>query len=51
MHAPDPDADPITPALLLRAYAAGMFPMAEDAEDEHCTGSTRASAAFSRSTG
>lgn len=27
--------EPITPRLLLRAYAAGLFPMAEDAEDEH----------------
>jgi leucyl/phenylalanyl-tRNA--protein transferase len=27
-------SDAITPDLLLRAYAAGMFPMAEDARDE-----------------
>ncbi len=35
MHAPDNANDPITPRVLLRAYAAGLFPMAEDAEDEH----------------
>ena len=35
MHSPTPKAEPITPRILLRAYAAGLFPMAEDAEDEH----------------
>ena len=35
MHAPDSANDPITPRILLRAYAAGLFPMAEDAEDDH----------------
>ncbi len=35
MHAPEPGADPITPRVLLRAYAAGLFPMAEDADDAH----------------
>lgn len=35
MHAPDPGADPVTPRVLLRAYAAGLFPMAEDADDAH----------------
>jgi leucyl/phenylalanyl-tRNA--protein transferase len=35
MHAPTPTPDPITPRILLRAYAAGLFPMAEDAEDSH----------------
>jgi leucyl/phenylalanyl-tRNA--protein transferase len=35
MHAPENSNDPITPSVLLRAYAAGLFPMAEDAEDEH----------------
>jgi leucyl/phenylalanyl-tRNA--protein transferase len=28
------DAPPITPALLMRAYASGVFPMAESADDE-----------------
>jgi leucyl/phenylalanyl-tRNA---protein transferase len=27
--------DPVTPDILLRAYCSGLFPMAEDAEDEH----------------
>jgi leucyl/phenylalanyl-tRNA--protein transferase len=35
MHAPPEKPDPITPRILLRAYAAGLFPMAEDADDEH----------------
>ena len=35
MHAPTENHDPITPRILLRAYAAGLFPMAEDAEDTH----------------
>ena len=35
MHAPTPKSDPITPRILLRAYAAGLFPMAEDAQDDH----------------
>jgi leucyl/phenylalanyl-tRNA--protein transferase len=34
MHAPDSDHDfPITPEILLGAYAAGIFPMAESAGD------------------
>jgi leucyl/phenylalanyl-tRNA--protein transferase len=34
MHAPDADPDfPVTPEIVLRAYAAGIFPMAESAED------------------
>ena len=32
MRATPPKPDPITPNLLLRAYAAGLFPMADDAE-------------------
>ncbi len=28
-------SDPVTPQILMRAYAAGLFPMAEDAGDEH----------------
>jgi leucyl/phenylalanyl-tRNA--protein transferase len=32
-HPPKPE--PITPRILLRAYAAGLFPMAEDAEAEY----------------
>ncbi len=35
MHSPSNKSDPITPEILLRAYAAGLFPMAEDADDEH----------------
>lgn len=35
MHAPPKKPEPITPDILLRAYAAGLFPMAENAEDEH----------------
>ncbi len=35
MHSPPPKPDPVTASILLRAYAAGLFPMAEDAEDEH----------------
>ena len=34
MSRPDPFAVEITPELILRAYRAGIFPMAEDAEDE-----------------
>ncbi|HUO55077.1 MAG TPA: leucyl/phenylalanyl-tRNA--protein transferase [Rhodoblastus sp.] len=30
-----PRPEPITPQILLRAYAAGLFPMAEDADDEY----------------
>lgn len=29
------NSDPVTPQILMRAYAAGLFPMAEDAGDEH----------------
>jgi leucyl/phenylalanyl-tRNA--protein transferase len=35
MSAPPPKPPPITPQILLRAYAAGLFPMAEDAEAEY----------------
>ncbi len=35
MHSSPPKADPVNARILLRAYAAGLFPMAEDAEDEH----------------
>ncbi|NGP17698.1 leucyl/phenylalanyl-tRNA--protein transferase [Devosia aurantiaca] len=34
MSRPDPFAVEITPELILRAYRAGIFPMAEDAADE-----------------
>ena len=34
MRQPPPKPEPITPRILLRAYAAGLFPMAEDAEDD-----------------
>jgi leucyl/phenylalanyl-tRNA--protein transferase len=34
MRPRQPKAEPITPDILLRAYAAGLFPMAEDAGDE-----------------
>ena len=34
MSRPDPFAVEITPELILRAYRAGIFPMAEDAGDE-----------------
>jgi leucyl/phenylalanyl-tRNA---protein transferase len=34
MPRPDPFAVDITPELILRAYRAGIFPMAEDAADE-----------------
>ncbi len=34
MNRPDPFAIEITPDLILRAYRAGIFPMAERAEDE-----------------
>jgi leucyl/phenylalanyl-tRNA--protein transferase len=33
MHAPDPFSIALTPDLLLRAYARGVFPMAESAQD------------------
>jgi leucyl/phenylalanyl-tRNA--protein transferase len=35
MPSPSPEADPVTARILLRAYAAGLFPMAEDAEDRN----------------
>ncbi|MGO8739468.1 leucyl/phenylalanyl-tRNA--protein transferase [Rhodoblastus sp.] len=35
MRPPPPKPEPITPRILLRAYAAGLFPMAEDAEAEY----------------
>ena len=35
MSPPPPKPEPITPRILLRAYAAGLFPMAEDAEAEY----------------
>ncbi|WP_374547882.1 leucyl/phenylalanyl-tRNA--protein transferase [Rhodoblastus sp.] len=34
MHPRSPKPEPITPRLLLRAYASGLFPMAEDAGDD-----------------
>lgn len=34
MRQPPPKPEPITPRILLRAYAAGLFPMAEDAGDD-----------------
>jgi leucyl/phenylalanyl-tRNA--protein transferase len=34
MRPKPPKPEPITPRILLRAYAAGLFPMAEDADDE-----------------
>jgi leucyl/phenylalanyl-tRNA---protein transferase len=34
MRPRQPKSEPITPRILLRAYAAGLFPMAEDAEDD-----------------
>lgn len=34
MRPPPPKPETITPGVLLRAYAAGLFPMAEDAGDE-----------------
>lgn len=34
MRPRQPKSEPITPRILLRAYAAGLFPMAEDAGDE-----------------
>ena len=33
MSRPDPDHLPLTPEILLRAYAIGLFPMAESADD------------------
>jgi leucyl/phenylalanyl-tRNA--protein transferase len=35
MHSPSLEEDPVTARILLRAYAAGLFPMAEDADDEN----------------
>ncbi|MCI4680761.1 leucyl/phenylalanyl-tRNA--protein transferase [Rhodoblastus acidophilus] len=35
MRPPPPKPEPITPRILLRAYAAGLFPMAEDAEADY----------------
>jgi leucyl/phenylalanyl-tRNA--protein transferase len=35
MPSPSSKADPVTARILLRAYAAGLFPMAEDADDEN----------------
>ncbi len=35
MRSPPPKPEPITPHILMRAYAAGLFPMAEDAEAEY----------------
>jgi leucyl/phenylalanyl-tRNA--protein transferase len=35
MHAPRKTTDPVTPRILLRAYAVGLFPMGEDAGDDH----------------
>ena len=35
MHAPPKTPDPVTPRILLRAYAVGLFPMGEDEGDEH----------------
>ncbi len=32
---PPPKPEPITPRILLRAYAAGLFPMAEEADAEY----------------
>ena len=40
----------ITPEVLLKAYACGIFPMAESAETRRSTGSSRRSAASFRST-
>jgi leucyl/phenylalanyl-tRNA--protein transferase len=34
MRPPSPKPEPITPQILLRAYAAGLFPMGEDEADE-----------------
>jgi len=34
MPASDAQSNAITPEMLLRAYAAGLFPMAEDADDD-----------------
>lgn len=34
MRPRQPESEPITPRILLRAYAAGLFPMAEDAGDD-----------------
>jgi leucyl/phenylalanyl-tRNA--protein transferase len=34
MRPRQPKPEPITPRILLRAYAAGLFPMAEDAGDD-----------------
>jgi hypothetical protein len=39
----------ITPDLLLRAYASGLFPMADSADDPEFSGSNRSSAACCRS--
>lgn len=35
MRPQTPKPEPITPQIVLRAYAAGLFPMAEDAEDDN----------------
>jgi leucyl/phenylalanyl-tRNA---protein transferase len=35
MRSHPPNPQPITPSILLRAYAAGLFPMAEDANSEY----------------
>jgi leucyl/phenylalanyl-tRNA--protein transferase len=35
MFAPRKTTDPVTPRVLLRAYAVGLFPMGEDAKDDH----------------
>lgn len=35
MHAPPKKPDPVTPRILLRAYAVGLFPMGEDEGDDH----------------
>ncbi len=35
MSPPPPKPEAITPRILLRAYAAGLFPMAEDAEAQY----------------
>ena len=35
MHAPPKKPEPVTPRILLRAYAVGLFPMGEDEGDDH----------------
>jgi leucyl/phenylalanyl-tRNA--protein transferase len=35
MHAPRKTTDPVTPRIMLRAYSVGLFPMGEDAGDDH----------------